>query len=583
MMIKKFSREISGTQSQYKATIERKYVTQQCSYNLPLELEEHLKSLGAIEKVNPSSKDTNATYKLANGYKMRLGPNIIAAIGDSYKTIANDVIFTHTEGENGTSKKIQLKKTDFKSQGSDNYKWFVELYEKNIEGTVLTITVDDEKKTVGFNLELTPFFFSGQSLSEEIESICDKESNAGVGENVILYGVPGSGKSHTIKRDYCSDENYMERVVFHPDYSYSDFIGQILPQKDEDGKITYEFKAGPFTRILKNAVNDEEKRNYYLVIEEINRGNAPAIFGDVFQLLDRKNGESEYGVTNAEIAEEVYGDSNRKVKIPSNLFILATMNTSDQNVFTLDTAFKRRWHMKMIENKLEECEFANAFICGTPITWYSFAKTINKKIIEANKNNLSSEDNRLGAYFVDASDLNDVDLFSEKVLMYLWNDAFKFDRSNIFKAQYETLEELINGFKKQQFEIFVDGVAFDTAQLPEATNANVDAYLEGKPAEKIALYNRFVANINNKMPNLSFETTNTLIYIAIKKDNNNIAEVYIQKNAIKVVTLMPGRAELQIGRKLPETYRWTKDYEIILTETNVDTVVDAILEANKLI
>lgn len=581
-MVKKFSREISGTQSQYKATIERKYVTQQCSYNLPIELEEHLKSLGAIEKVNPSSRDTNATYKLANGYKMRLGPNIIAAIGDSYKSVANEVVFTHTEGENGTSKKIQLKKTDFKAQASDNYKWFVDLYEKNIEGTVLTITVDDEKKTVGFNLELTPFFFSGQSLLAEDETVCNENSEIKSGENVILYGVPGSGKSHTIKCDYCNDDNYMERVVFHPDYSYSDFIGQILPEVNELGKISYKFKAGPFTRILKRAENDKAN-NYYLVVEEINRGNAPAIFGDIFQLLDRKNGESEYGITNADIAREAYEDPDRKVKIPSNLFILATMNTSDQNVFTLDTAFKRRWHMKMIENKLEDCKFADAFICGTPITWYSFAKTINKKIVEANKNNLSSEDNRLGAYFVDESDLYDVDLFSEKVLMYLWNDAFKFDRSDVFKAQYETLEELINGFKKQQFEIFSESVVFDTAQLPEATNSNVEAYLAGKDPEKIALYNQFIEKITNKMSGLNIMTTSTLVYIAIKKDNNNLAEVYIKKNAIKVVTLMPEREELQIGRKLPESYRWTKDYEIILTESNIDVVVDAILEANKLI
>lgn len=581
-MVKKFSREISGTQSQYKATIERKYVTQQCSYNLPIELEEHLKSLGAIEKVNPSSRDTNATYKLANGYKMRLGPNIIAAIGDAYKSVANEVVFTHTEGENGTSKKIQLKKTDFKAQASDNYKWFVDLYEKNIEGTVLTITVDDEKKTVGFNLELTPFFFSGQSLLAEDETVCNENSEIKSGENVILYGVPGSGKSHTIKRDYCNDDNYMERVVFHPDYSYSDFIGQILPEVDELGKISYKFKAGPFTRILKRAENDKAN-NYYLVVEEINRGNAPAIFGDIFQLLDRKNGESEYGITNADIAREAYEDPGRKVKIPSNLFILATMNTSDQNVFTLDTAFKRRWHMKMIENKLEDCKFADAFICGTPITWYSFAKTINKKIVEANKNNLSSEDNRLGAYFVDEADLYDVDLFSEKVLMYLWNDAFKFDRSDIFKAQYETLEELINGFKKQQFEIFSKSVVFETAQLPEATNSNVEAYLAGKDPEKIALYNQFIEKITNKMSGLKIMTTSTLVYIAIKKDNNNLAEVYIKKNAIKVVTLMPEREDLQIGRKLPESYRWTKDYEIVLTESNIDVVVDAILEANKLI
>lgn len=581
-MVKKFSREISGTQSQYKATIERKYVTQQCSYNLPIELEEHLKSLGAIEKVNPSSRDTNATYKLANGYKMRLGPNIIAAIGDSYKSVANEVVFTHTEGENGTSKKIQLKKTDFKAQASDNYKWFVDLYEKNIEGTVLTITVDDEKKTVGFNLELTPFFFSGQSLLAEDETVCNENFEIKPGENVILYGVPGSGKSHTIKRDYCNDDNYMERVVFHPDYSYSDFIGQILPEVDELGKISYKFKAGPFTRILKRAENDKAN-NYYLVVEEINRGNAPAIFGDIFQLLDRKNGESEYGITNADIAREAYEDPDRKVKIPSNLFILATMNTSDQNVFTLDTAFKRRWHMKMIENKLEDCKFADAFICGTPITWYSFAKTINKKIVEANKNNLSSEDNRLGAYFVDEADLYDVDLFSEKVLMYLWNDAFKFDRSDVFKTQYETLEELINGFKKQQFEIFSESVVFDTAQLPEATNSNVEAYLAEKNPDLVELYNKFSSALSMKIPDVIFVPTATAGYIAAKKSGRNLAEIEVQKTNVKIRTKTPEREELKIGEQKPDSYQWTLNYEIFLKEENIDIVIEAIMDAHKLV
>ena len=144
----------------------------------------------------------------------------------------------------------------------------------------------------------------------------------------------------------------MERVVFHPDYTYSDFVGQILPrvEKDKDGndKLKYVFTPGPFTKLLKNAQNDPGNY-YYLVIEELNRGNAPAIFGEVFQLLDRKDeedfsieevGESEYGISNYEVAKEVYGDEKHQVRIPSNMFILATMNTADQNVFTLDTAFQ---------------------------------------------------------------------------------------------------------------------------------------------------------------------------------------------------------------------------------------------------
>ncbi|MBF0845998.1 hypothetical protein IR145_00675, partial [Streptococcus danieliae] len=118
-----------------------------------------------------------------------------------------------------------------------------------------------------------------------------------------------------------------------------DFIGQILPtvKKDENSDekiITYEFTPGPFTNIMEKAYKDPANM-YYLVIEEINRGNAPAIFGEIFQLLDRdETGSSKYAVVNYQVANAMYGDENYPVKIPSNLTILATMNTSDQNVFT---------------------------------------------------------------------------------------------------------------------------------------------------------------------------------------------------------------------------------------------------------
>ncbi len=206
---------------------------------------------------------------------------------------------------------------------------------------------------------------------------------------------------------------------------------------------------------------------HYLVIEEINRGNAPAIFGEIFQLLDRENGESEYGINNADVALEVYGDRKHEIKIPNNLFILATMNTADQNIFTLDTAFKRRWSMRSIENDLDKCYYANSCICGTDITWRNFAKTINDKIIELGENNISSEDNRLGSYFVRPEELQDTVAFAEKVLMYLWNDAFKYEHDKIFKRQYHTLEDLIRGFQSDKFGVFVDGVVFPrTVALP---------------------------------------------------------------------------------------------------------------------
>lgn len=298
------------------------------------------------------------------------------------------------------------------------------------------------------------------------EVVAPQDQATDTGKNVLLYGVPGCGKSYKIKTEYCDDDNYMERVVFHPDYTYSDFVGQIMPT-NVDGHISYPFVPGPFTRILHKAYEDQG-HNYYLVIEEINRGNAPAIFGEVFQLLDRINGESEYGISNADIAKEVYGDATHKVKIPKNLFLLATMNTADQNVFTLDTAFKRRWSMESIENRIADCTFADKNICGTTITWETFASRINEMVIELGDGNIGSEDTRLGAYFVHEDELDSAKLFAEKVLMYLWNDAFKYSHDQVFKPEYRTLDELIKGFSEQHFGVFLDSVGFahGTAAIP---------------------------------------------------------------------------------------------------------------------
>lgn len=321
------------------------------------------------------------------------------------------------------------------------------------------------------------------------------------GTNVLLYGVPGSGKSWTIEHEYCKKDSNVERLVFHPDYTYSDFIGQILPNVAEDGQVSYKFTPGPFTNILAEAYNNPGQE-YILIIEEINRGNAPAIFGEVFQLLDRKTeiqekdddgfsvGTSEYGITNANIANIVYGDSKHKVRIPSNLSIIGTMNTSDQNVFTLDTAFQRRWDMRLIENNFDnvDSELADAEILDTTVSWRDFCTEINNIVVGNSARMTSSEDKRLGAYFVHYHDLlfNDKmgDLssgeydslrkkesagtidkqeedrlreirdamkqnrkFPEKVIKYLWDDAFKFNREVVFETtEYQSLEQVIRVF-----------------------------------------------------------------------------------------------------------------------------------------
>ena len=343
----------------------------------------------------------------------------------------------------------------------------------------------------------------------------DKVPRIENGTNVLLYGVPGSGKSWTIDHEYCKKNTNVERLVFHPDYTYSDFIGQILPNVSDDGQVSYKFTAGPFTNILSDAYAHPQEE-YILIIEEINRGNAPAIFGEVFQLLDRKAeirdidddgypiGTSEYGITNANIAAIVYGDAKHKVRIPSNLSIVGTMNTSDQNVFTLDTAFQRRWEMRLIENDFSNVDgsLANAKILDTEVTWKDFCVAINDIVVGNSARMTSAEDKRLGAYFVhlhdlkfdaEMGDLKDYDVlrkkesknelsedektqianirtamrqnrkFPEKVIKYLWDDAFKFNRETIFDtSEYQSLEQVIRAFMyekgQNRFKVFKDNV-----------------------------------------------------------------------------------------------------------------------------
>lgn len=325
------------------------------------------------------------------------------------------------------------------------------------------------------------------------------------GTNIILYGVPGSGKSWTIEHEYCADEDRMERLVFHPDYMYSDFIGQILPVVRDD-KVRYEFSPGPFTKLLKKAYENPDK-NFYLIVEEINRGNAPAIFGEVFQLLDRIDdeesgypvGTSEYAITNSNIAQIVYGDEKRKVRLPSNFSIIGTMNTSDQNVFTLDTAFQRRWIMRMIPNIFDGHKFANKPILDTTVSWRAFCSAINDEILRRN-NVTSSEDKRLGAYFITAADLvwhgeeDQVEKgskewiiarhsnarFTEKVLKYLWDDAFKFAHPETFDTKaYASLELVIETFcnerSNNRFKVYNENLRkaiLDAAERYPIENGN---------------------------------------------------------------------------------------------------------------
>lgn len=301
--------------------------------------------------------------------------------------------------------------------------------------------------------------------------------------NQIFYGVPGCGKSYKINKilneNKISDEQ-TEKILFHPDYNYTDFVGQLEPKIIKDyeknkNEVTYEFNPGPFSIILKKALTDKNK-NYVLVIDEINRGNAPAIFGDIFQLLDRnEDGESEYSITNKTITDYLIADKDgisnidekftTNIKIPKNLYIFASMNTSDQNVFTLDTAFKRRWNFEKLsnifnkENKKDRQQY-NKIINGLEnIKWGVFQETINSILNNRLKEyGINGEDKQLGKYFVKDDELNNKNKFAYKVLMYLWDDAVKLDRSILFNTEDEevqTLDDVIDGFlNKKGINIF---------------------------------------------------------------------------------------------------------------------------------
>ena len=272
----------------------------------------------------------------------------------------------------------------------------------------------------------------------------------------IFYGAPGTGKSNTIKREVDEQGKKCFRTTFHPDSDYSTFVGTYKPSMKPTGVtlasgereevITYKFVPQAFTRAYVEAWKMTEE--VYLVIEEINRGNCAQIFGDLFQLLDRKDGVSEYPVeadtdladflceelansTRDDIPEDV--KTGEKLMLPSNLYIWATMNTSDQSLFPIDSAFKRRWEWKYIKIKNHPEEGYRIKIGEEEQDWWTFLQKINDIIASMT----SSADKQLGYFFCKAKDgIISEQTFVSKVIFYLWNDVFKdygFEDASLFQ------------------------------------------------------------------------------------------------------------------------------------------------------
>lgn len=270
----------------------------------------------------------------------------------------------------------------------------------------------------------------------------------------IYFGNPGSGKSYKVETDTRGKKVF--RTTFHPDSDYSTFVGTYKPLSDGTS-IRYTFVPQTFTNAYIEAYKDIDTP-VYLIIEEINRGNCAQIFGDLFQLLDRRNdGYSEYPINadkdlrdyiRTELARykgidpdiEPEGIEDGKLRLPPNLHILATMNTSDQSLFPMDSAFKRRWDWEYVPIQYEGATSDNFTIklSGKQFRWIDFLKAVNDRIRRVTE----SEDKQLGNYFIKSN--IDENEFKSKVMFYLW--------SEVCKDEYLTEQNFMRSMSKESMK-----------------------------------------------------------------------------------------------------------------------------------
>ena len=283
----------------------------------------------------------------------------------------------------------------------------------------------------------------------------------------IYFGSPGTGKSRLIKQEYGND---WPRITFHPELDYQGFVGAYKPTmkpiSDTNPKeeITYEYVPEAFIKAYCKAW--KSNKPYYLIIEEINRGNCAQIFGDIFQLLDRddKKGYSEYPIEcppdiqkflakefgksfdrKAEYEEVSCSTDFSRMVLPNNLSLLATMNTSDQSLFPMDSAFKRRWDWQYVPIDYDDATNLTINV-GEGYNWGDFILSVNKQV----KEHTQSEDKQLGNRFVSPRDrIITPEQFVSKVLFYLWTEIYKDEQdtgNTIFKNSEDDSEILFGDF-----------------------------------------------------------------------------------------------------------------------------------------
>ncbi len=377
----------------------------------------------------------------------------------------------------------------------DFFRWFVELCkQRGVYDKVPQILIEEAESS---DTDIKNDLLENNALKNK-----QKTGNTGIPRYYqnILFGAPGTGKSFKIDDPAMGyglknvPESRKFRTTFHPDYDYAQFVGAYKPRKkdDDQDKITYSFVPQVFAKAYaaawklylqrdsrlrgndnENGENDKEEKDIqvYLVIEEINRGNCAQIFGDIFQLLDRDSeGFSQYSIdADCDFAEWLKdnGIGDGKLKLPSNLNILATMNTSDQSLFPMDSAFKRRFDWEYVPISFDGKDAANyqIDIDGSQYSWKNFVEAVNDKILDLTE----SEDKQLGEFFIKPDNGNVIskERFLGKVMFYLWNEVCKDEHKNgsFFRAKindkedFFTFQDLYK--KKDLLKLFMDGLLED--------------------------------------------------------------------------------------------------------------------------
>lgn len=389
---------------------------------------------------------------------------------------------TSPKSVNNYSDFKRINETIAKIKGVDSFDIYSCVHSKELQDIIDSLYNNKEF----MQYEKTGSYQYSNALKTYMRFLCAKEIFSNEAKKVklpsnltlqqIYYGAPGTGKSKTIK-DLTFGESVI-RTTFHPDSDYASFVGTYKPITEEvtlrdcygkkvideetnevvkEERIAYKFIPQAFLEAYVKAWKKlGSSKKQFLIIEEINRGNCAQIFGDLFQLLDRNEyGFSDYPIvadkdmqkylekefagweiTNKDEINQLYGEANmvnlimkgERLVLPSNLYIWATMNTSDQSLFPIDSAFKRRWDWKYVsisEGRDKETNAKLNWYINTgdkQYNWWSFISKVNKLIGSLT----NSEDKKLGYFFCKAKDGEiDADLFVSKVIFYLWNDVFK--------------------------------------------------------------------------------------------------------------------------------------------------------------